>query len=49
MLTLGKVFSALRKFNMRLNLDKCVFGVKRGKFLGFMFTHREIKHIPDKS
>ena len=34
-----EVFSQLRKYNMRLNLEKCVFGVKGGKFLGFMLTH----------
>ncbi|RDY11024.1 Retrovirus-related Pol polyprotein from transposon 17.6, partial [Mucuna pruriens] len=33
---------------MRLNLDKCVFEVQGGKFLGFMFTHRGIKANLDK-
>jgi len=33
---LSTVFSALRQYNLRLNLDKCVFGVDRSKFLGFM-------------
>jgi len=32
------VFSALRQYNLRLKPDKCVFGVDRGKFLGFMLT-----------
>ena len=33
---------------MRLNLDKCIFGVRADKFLGFMLTNREIEANPDK-
>nr|KYP48663.1 hypothetical protein KK1_029643 [Cajanus cajan] len=33
---------------MRLNPDKCVFGVQGGKFLGFMITCRGIEANPDK-
>jgi len=40
---LSTVFSALRQYNLRLNPDKCVFGVDRGKFLGFMLTQRGIE------
>jgi len=35
---LSAVFSALRQYNLRLNPDKCIFSVNRGKFLGFMLT-----------
>jgi len=42
------VFSALRQYNLRLNPDKCVFGVDRGKFLGFMLTQRDIEANPEK-
>jgi len=35
---LSAVFSALHQYNLRLNPDKHVFGVDRGKFLGFMLT-----------
>jgi len=42
------VFSALRQYNLHLNPDKCVFGVDRGKFLGFMLTQRGIKTNPEK-
>jgi len=35
---LANVFVALRKFNLWLNLEKCVFGVNRGKFFDFMLT-----------
>jgi len=44
---LSTVFSALRQYNLKLNPEKCVFGVDRGKFLGFMLTqycyHRNAK------
>jgi len=33
---LEEVFEALRRANMRLNPEKCAFGVEGGKFLGFM-------------
>jgi len=33
---------------MRLNPEKCVFGVEGGKFLEFMLTHRGIEVNPDK-
>nr|KYP63684.1 hypothetical protein KK1_018263 [Cajanus cajan] len=33
---------------MRLNLEKCVFGVQGGKFLGFMITSRGIEANPEK-
>ncbi|XP_021757954.1 uncharacterized protein LOC110722990 [Chenopodium quinoa] len=33
---------------MKLNPEKCVFGVKSGKFLGFMVSERGIDANPDK-
>jgi len=45
---LGEVFRALRGVNMKLNLEKCTFGVEGGKFLGFMLTHRGIEANLDK-
>jgi len=45
---LAAVFSALRQYNLCLNPDKCVFGVDRGKFLGFMLTQRGIEANPEK-
>ena len=33
---------------MRLNLKKCVFGVKAEKFLGFMLTEQGIEENPTK-
>ena len=33
---------------MRLNPNKCAFGVSSGKFLGFMVSHRGIEANSDK-
>ena len=33
---------------MKLNPNKCAFGVSSGKLLGFMVSHREIEANPDK-
>jgi hypothetical protein len=33
---------------MRLNLEKCTFGVQAGTFLGFYLTERGIEANPDK-
>ena len=40
---LKETFTTLKKYQMRLNLGKCVFGVASGKFLGFMVSQRGIK------
>ncbi|XP_020235170.1 uncharacterized protein LOC109815012 [Cajanus cajan] len=45
---LSEVFQQLRKFDMRLNPEKCVFGVSGGKFLDFMLLARGIEANPDK-
>nr|KYP70485.1 Transposon Ty3-G Gag-Pol polyprotein [Cajanus cajan] len=45
---LAEVFAQIRKHNMRLNPEKCVFGVQGGKFLGFMITSRGIEANPEK-
>ena len=45
---LERVFEQTRKYNMRLNPDKCTFGVPAGKFLGFYLTKRGIEANPDK-
>ena len=36
---LGNIFAILRKHKLRLNASKCSFGVRSGKFLGYMVTH----------
>ena len=36
---LGNIFGTLRKHKLRLNASKCSFGVRSGKFLGYMVIH----------
>jgi len=38
----------IAKYNLKLNLEKCVFGVEAGKFLGFLLTERGIEANPNK-
>ncbi|RDY11746.1 hypothetical protein CR513_03533, partial [Mucuna pruriens] len=45
---LVEIFTQVRKYNMRVNPDKCVFRVQGRKFLGFMITHRGIETNPEK-
>ena len=45
---LQETFDTLRRFSMKLNPSKFVFGVSSGKFLKFMVSHREIKANPEK-
>ncbi|XP_020222101.1 uncharacterized protein LOC109804683 [Cajanus cajan] len=45
---LAEIFGELRKHNMRLNPEKCTFGVRGGKFLGFMLSARGIEANRDK-
>ncbi|XP_072062069.1 uncharacterized protein [Arachis hypogaea] len=46
---LSEIFSQIRQYNMRLNPEKCTFGVRVGKFLGFILTSRGIEANPEKS
>ncbi|KAL4011296.1 hypothetical protein IC575_028350 [Cucumis melo] len=48
MVTLRKLFERLRKFQLKLNLAKCIFVVSSGKLLGFIVSHEGIKVDPDK-
>ena len=45
---LSEAFQIVRKYNMKLNLAKCAFGVLAEKFLGFIVNHRGIEANPDK-
>jgi hypothetical protein len=45
---LEETFANLRKINLKLNLEKCVFGVPSGKLLRFFVSHRGIEANPDK-
>nr|XP_025611986.1 uncharacterized protein LOC112705366 [Arachis hypogaea] len=45
---LKEIFEQIRIYNMRLNPEKCAFGVQGGKFLGFMLTSRGIEANHEK-
>src|ERR1051325_246291 len=45
---LQKLFDRLRKFRLRLNPNKCTFGVRSGKLLGFVVSERGIEVDPAK-
>ena len=45
---LCETFANLRRHRLKLNLEKCVFGVRRGKLLGCMITERGIEANPEK-
>ena len=46
---LTETFDNLRKYKMKLNPTKCVFGVHAGKLLGFIVSERGIEANPDKN
>jgi len=41
-------FGCLREKSIRLNPEKCVFGVPRGMLLGFIVSERGIEANPEK-
>ena len=43
-----ETFNTLKRYNMKLNLSKCIFGVSLGKFLGFMVSYKGIEENPNK-
>ncbi|KAM2478827.1 hypothetical protein PS1_002628 [Malus domestica] len=45
---LYETFTILKRYRMRLNPNKCAFGVGFGKFLGFMISQRGIEANPEK-
>ena len=45
---LKETFANLRTYQMKLNPDKCVFGVPTGKLLGFLVSERGIEANPEK-
>jgi hypothetical protein len=47
-LDLTEVFSKLRQHGVKLNPEKCVFGVPRGMLLGFVVSECSIEANPEK-
>lgn len=45
---LSCVFHIVQYYNARLNPEKCIFGFRSDKFLGFNFTERNKKANPNK-
>jgi hypothetical protein len=45
---LTEVFAKLRQHGVKLNPEKCIFGVPRGMLLGFVVSERGIKANPEK-
>jgi hypothetical protein len=45
---LQETFANFRKAGLKLNPEKCVFGVKKGKFLGCLVSTKGIKANPSK-
>ena len=45
---LRETFNTLHSYNMKLNPNKCAFGVTVGKFLGFMVSQRGIEVNSEK-
>ena len=46
---LQETFDALRRYRIKLNPMKCVFGISLGKFLGFMVSQRKIEANLEKA
>ena len=45
---LSEILNILRESRMRLNPKKCTFGVRSGRFLGFLVFREGIRTNPDK-
>jgi hypothetical protein len=45
---LAEMFANMRDARLRLNPEKCVFGVRQGKILGYLVSHRGIEANPTK-
>jgi len=45
---LQETFENLRNAGLRLNLDKCIFGIKKGKLLGCLVSAKGIEANPEK-
>ena len=45
---LAETFQSLRAYNIKLNPERCIFGVPGGKLLGFMVSERGIEANPEK-
>jgi hypothetical protein len=44
----GRAFTNLRNVELKLNPEKCIFGISKGKLLGCLVLARGIKANPEK-
>jgi len=45
---LEELFTTIAKYRLKLNPEKCVFGVEAGKLFHFLLTERGIEDNPEK-
>lgn len=45
---LAKTFANLREAKLKPNPEKCVFGIQKGKVLGYLVSFKGIETNPDK-
>ena len=45
---LEELFATIAKYRLKLNPEKCIFGVEAGKLLGFLLIERGIEANPEK-
>jgi hypothetical protein len=45
---LAETLANMREVRLRLNLEQCIFGVRQGKILGYLVSHRGIEANPSK-
>ncbi|PKI49530.1 hypothetical protein CRG98_030067 [Punica granatum] len=48
LVNLKRLFDRLKEYKLRLNPEKCTFGARSGKLLGFVVSERGIEVDPDK-
>jgi hypothetical protein len=49
MQVLRRLFQRLRKYQLKLNPAKCLFGIRTGKLLGFVVSNQGIEVDPNKA
>jgi hypothetical protein len=45
---IAETFANMREARLRLNPEKCIFGVRQGQILGYLVSHRGIEANPSK-
>lgn len=48
MADLEEIFTTLRKYDLKFNSGKCIFGIKSRQFLGYLIFERGIEANLDK-